>query len=756
MLAGYTALDLTDLKGQLAGKLLADLGMRVIKAEPPGGDPVRYTGPFKDGVPHPEGSLRFAFLNGGKESLVVSGEDELARLAARVDVVLESGTPGALGVARLRAASPGLVVVSVTGFGQTGPRADYLAPDIVALAMGGLMFISGEPTAPPVRAPETQAYYYGSVVAALGAVAALRRRELTGRGDHVDVSIQEALASQEHLIREFAFDGITVRREGSQHKHVAPGRIFPCIDGHVFLFVSSIHWQRFLDLWEEHPPELEGEEWLVPAFRRANAALVNEAVERFTGRFAKLELSELLQARGIPCLPIYAPSEFLADPHVRERGFFGRLEHPYLGSYLCPQLPATVNGERPAARPPPLLGSSRGEPAAHLPTGGGSAALPLEGVRVVSLTTGIAGPNAARLLANLGADVIKIESRAGGLDAFRFFGPDLDASSRFLETNIDVRSLTLNLKEPAGVELLMELVARSDVVVENFRPDVLPRLGLGYEQLKAVRPDLILARMPGLGSSGPRSLYGSWGPTLTAFSGFTYLWNHPGQPEPVGSQGVYPDYLAGVLVPLLVTAALLARARSGEGALLDLAQVEAAAYLLGTTYLATTVNGNEPLPVGNGCGQAALHGCYPCRGEDRWCVVVCAGEPQWQRLCAETGIAPETPERDAEVAHWSATQEAYEAMERLQSVGVACGVVQSGADLASDPHLAARGFVQAAHHPRLGEVRMAGLPLRFAEAQTRPYGSSPLLGEHNEEIVCGLLGHDAGELAAWREAKVVY
>ena len=756
MLEGYTALDLTGLEGQLAGKLLAELGMRVIKVEPPGGDPVRRLGPFKDGVPHLEGSLRFAFLNGAKESLVVDDASELASLAGRVDVVLESGTPGALGVDTLRTASPALVVASVTGFGQTGPRSGYLAPDIVVQAMGGLMFISGEPTRPPVRAPETQSYYFGSVVAALGVILALRRRELTGRGDHVDVSRQEALATQEHLIREFAFDGVTIRREGSQHKHVAPGRIYPCRDGHVFLFVSSVHWRRFLELWRQHPPELEQEQWMSPSFRRANVARIDEHVEPFTRGFGKLELTELLQENGIPCLPVYSPSEFLADPHVRERDFFARARHPYLGSYLCPRPPVTVNGERLPPRPPPLLGSSPGEPSARVPAGTGSAVHPLDGVRVVSLTTGIAGPNAARLLANLGADVIKVESRAGGIDTFRFFGDDLDASPRFLESNLDVRSVTLNLKQPAGVQLFKELVARADVVLENFRPDVLPRLGLGYDTLRAVRPDLIVARMPGLGSTGPRSLYGTWGPTLAAFSGLTYLWNHEGQAEPVGSQGVYPDYLAGVLVPLVVTAALLGREHTGEGALLDFAQVEAAAYVLGTTYLETAVNGSEPQPAGNGCAGASLHGCYPCRGVDRWCAIVCADEPQWLRLCAESGISPRTMERDEDVAHWTADLDAYELMERLQAAGVAAGVVQSGADLAGDPHLAARDFVQTAVHPKLGEVPMAGLPLRFAEAETRPYGCAPALGAHNEEIVCGLLGHSPAELAAWQQANVVY
>ncbi len=749
MLEGYTALDLTGAEGQLAGKLLAELGMRVILAEPAGGSPVRGLGPFAHGVAHPDGSLRFAFLNGGKESFV----GDPAELFGHVDVVLESGS---LDVAAVRAANPGLVVASVTGFGLTGPRAGWLAPDLVVQAMGGLMYISGEASAAPVSGPDAQGFGFGSVAAALGCVLALRRRERTGHGDQVDVSLQEALATQEHLIREFAHGGASIRRDGSQHKHVAPGRIFTCRDGHVFLFISSIHWKRFLELWAGHPAEFESEQWAAPGFRRANHAVLDEAVERFTRRFGKLELAERMQAGGIPCLPVYAPSEFMADPHVVERGFFGPVEHAVLGSYFAPRLPVVIDGERVTVHAPPLLGSSRGEAVARRPAGGTPSAMPLDGVRVLSLTTGIAGPNAARLMANFGADVIKVESRAGGIDAFRFFGNDLDSSPRFLETNLDVRSVTLNLKDPAGSALLGELVAVSDVVLENFRPDVLPRLGLDYEALAALRPDVIVARMPGLGATGPRSLYGTWGPTLAAFSGLTHLWNHPGQAEPVGSQGVYPDYLAAVLVPLVVVAALLRRDHTGEGALLDFAQVEAAAYMLGTSYLETAINGADPEPVGNADPAFALHGCYSCRGEDRWCVIACADEEQWLRLCEVAQISPEADDRDAAVAAWTAQLDAHEMMNRLQANGVPAGVVQSGEDLANDPHLEARGFIQAVTHPTLGEVQMAGLPLRFADAQTRPYGGAPALGEHNEEILCGLLGHSLEQLAAWQAAQIVY
>jgi len=181
----------------------------------------------------------------------------------------------------------------------------------------------------------------------------------------------------------------------------------------------------------------------------------------------------------------------------------------------------------------------------------------LDGVRVVSFTTSVAGPNAARILAECGAEVIKIESHHGGLDNFRFFGAskDLNRAPRFIESNLNVLSALINLKDPTGIRLTKELIAKSDVVLDNFRPDVMKRLGLSPEELRGLKPELIVVRMPGLGLSGPKYWYGTWGSTLTAFSGVTYLWNHPGQPRPVGAQVVYPDYLSAALVPASVIAA---------------------------------------------------------------------------------------------------------------------------------------------------------------------------------------------------------
>jgi crotonobetainyl-CoA:carnitine CoA-transferase CaiB-like acyl-CoA transferase len=367
LLDGYTVLDLTDLKGQFAGRLLADFGMQVIKVEPPGGDRVRRLGPFKDDRPGLENSLRFAFLNGGKQSVTLelesaAGRELLLKLVDDSDVLLESFAPGylaglGLDEKTLRGRNPRLVMASLAGFGQTGPHAGYLAPDIVGLAMGGLMYISGEPGSPPVKAPETQSYYYSCVFMALGVLLALSRRDDTGEGDYLDVSIQECIATQEHMIREAAFDGVAITRNGSQHKHAAPANIFPCSDGHVYLFVLGPRdWERFLSLWPDHPAELDAPELRSPSNRRAHVDLINPLVEGFTRRYSKSELTALLQEHGVPCLPVNSPMDFLAEEQIRGRDFITVLESEVLGRHEAPAFPVVLDGSRlTPAGPAPRL-----------------------------------------------------------------------------------------------------------------------------------------------------------------------------------------------------------------------------------------------------------------------------------------------------------------------------------------------------------------------------------------------------------------
>ncbi len=397
----------------------------------------------------------------------------------------------------------------------------------------------------------------------------------------------------------------------------------------------------------------------------------------------------------------------------------------------------------------------------------------LGGVRILSFTTGVAGPNAARVLAQCGAEVIKIESRRGGVDSFRYFATtdeDLDASPRFIEANLNVLSAQLNLKHPEGVRLLRELAAKCDVVLDNFRAEVLPRMGLGPDELRQLRPDLIVLKMPGLGCDGPKHEWGTWGSTLTAFSGMTYLWNHPDQPRPVGSQTVYPDYVVAALAPAIVIAALLHRQRTGQGLFLDLAQVDATAYMIGVSFLEALVNEREPRPAGNDWPYAAPHNVYPCAGADRWCVVVVETDPQWQALCAGLGqpelasdprfatLGARRQHRaalDAHIADWTRPRDARSVESALQAAGVPCGVVATGEELYQDPHLRARGFIADVPHRTLGSLPLPVVPMRLPTGAVEPPRGAAMLGEHNAYVYCELLGYSPEQLAAWQAAGIV-
>jgi benzylsuccinate CoA-transferase BbsF subunit len=403
------------------------------------------------------------------------------------------------------------------------------------------------------------------------------------------------------------------------------------------------------------------------------------------------------------------------------------------------------------------------------PTSGGV----LRGIRILSFSTGIAAPYAGRILAQCGAEVLKIESRAGGIDSFRFFaeGDDLNASTRFAEMNFGMLSLALNLKHPDGLRLATELVRHSDVVMDNFRANVLEGLGLGYAALKSLKPDIIVMNMPGMGTTGPRSGYGTWGATLNAFAGMTYAWNHPGQPRPIGAQGSYPDYLSAALASAIVAAALHYRRRTGNGLYLDLAQVEVAAYALGVTFLDAAVNDRLPQPEGNASPAAAPSGAFRCKGDDRWCAIAVESDEQWLSLARLLGRpdladAPHLrslrgreqhrEELDGALASWCEDLEAHDVMARLQGKGIPAGIVQTGEDLATDRQLRHRKFLKTVQQPGIGPITAADVPLRLRVDPIRPPAPAPHLGEHDEHVICGILGYSVSELERLRRDRVVF
>jgi len=582
--------------------------------------------------------------------------------------------------------------------------------------------------------------------------------------------MQETLATHEHIIRLWANEKQISKRAGSQHGSVAPAKIFQCRDGFIYLYVTRQHWKLFLTLWKDHDPVFDAPDWLNNLYRRAHADELNPAVEAFVGKYTMAEITDFLQSKGIPCVPVNTPMGFANDEHVQGRGFMAPVEHVGFGSTEQPAMPFVIDGTRPAVGSVPVLDSWR-SPSTISPVaaksregvthkekdvGGGNG--PLDGMRIVSFDHVLAGPYGTTILAELGADVIKVESSKGGMDPFRFFGTgeDPNLSPRFLEFNRNKRSFTVNLKHPKGKGVLHDLVAKADAVLDNYSVDVVERIGLAYDQLCKVKPDIVNLRMPGLGTTGPKRHFSTVGVNITAFTGLTYMWNHPGVTNPpIGAQLVFPDYVSGVLCAIIIISGVLHRDRQKKGAFIDLAQSEATAFMIGANLMEAAANGKDPQPIGNASFAVAPHDCYPCEGEDRWCVIAAETAEQWMALAQIIGVEQDQRFKtnadrlkncdalNALIAQWTKDKDVFAIRDQLQKVGVPAGVVQTGEDLTNDPQLKDRGFIVTVENPRLGQVVLPSFPLHFANAKLTRRWEFPVLGRDTEAVLRDVVGYSA-------------
>lgn len=399
---------------------------------------------------------------------------------------------------------------------------------------------------------------------------------------------------------------------------------------------------------------------------------------------------------------------------------------------------------------------------------------PLAGLRVIDFTWVGAGSLATKLLADFGAEVIKIET-ATRPDILRLTPPfkdgrrGLNRSGYFSNRNTSKKSVALNLSMPAGVALARRLIALADVVANNFTPGTMEKWGLGYEECRRLRPDLIYLDMPMQGNSGPNSRYMGYGTTIAALSGLLFLTRYPDSP-PQGTGTNYPDHVPSpyhAVVALL--AALRHRRRTGEGQHIEVSQVESMIAVLGVPVLAALANGADPPARGNRHPAACPHGVYPAAGQDRWIAIACMTEGEWDALAALAGQGwagdprftsllarlGHQDELDDLIASWTRRQEAFDLAERLQAVGVPAGPVQTPADLLGDPQLRHLGHWITLEHPVMGTSTYDGLAIRLASSPGRVRSPAPLLGQHTREVMTGLLGLSEAEVSALEEEGVL-
>jgi crotonobetainyl-CoA:carnitine CoA-transferase CaiB-like acyl-CoA transferase len=781
-LNGLRVLDLADEKGELCGRLLAEWGADVIRVEPEGGARSRRLPPF---APDGESSLYFAVRNAGKRGTTLdlgspSGRAGLHALAADADLLIESGAPGemaSLGLDPLDLVErhPQLIVTSISDFGQTGPYRDFLGTDMIGFAMGGMMHRAGSAQRPPVVAPGALAYDAAGVTAAYASLLAYWQRLQNGRGQHVDVSVYESVAN----LSDWAMPNFSRSPQVGQRAGAGIYTLYRCADGWVRMIVLVVHhWRALLD-WIGNPEELQDPALEVFISRLMKMDRIQHHVELAFAGQNKIDLAREAQRRGIPATPLLEPGEVIANEHCAARSTFQKLEVAPGVSALAPVGFLSIDGERASARgcAPPAGETAEisweDSPHTKAPgpwegTGAGDG-YPLRGLKVLDFGVGAVGVEVGRLLAEYGADVVKIESRKAP-DFIRIImggmmNPNFASSSR------SKRCLGVDLKSERGAALLRRLAKWADVTIENNGAGVMDRLGLGAQTLHEINPKLVTFSSQIVGSSGPWSNWIGYGPSTHAVSGLQWLWNYPEDIEqPAGSTNVYPDHFVGRLGAAAVVAGLVGRARTGRGLHADAAQFESVIQLLGDLFAKESLAPGSVQPQGNASDRGAPWGAYPCAGEDEWCVINVRDDDEWRRL-ADVLDRPEWTQRgeyanasrrraerealDRQLADWTRLHTSREVMETLQRAGVPAGMVQHAGHHLEDPHLAARDYHREIEQPDLGRVVLEGPAFRGSELPEPIVEPAPGLGEHTRGIAAELLGLSPSEIAELIEAGVL-
>ena len=764
-------LDLTSPLSQSCARIFADLGAEVVKIEPPGGDASRRHGPFLNDNPVPENSLDFITFNRGKKSVVLDidlepDRDRLRTLAQSVDILIEDFTPGYLaqrnlGYDQLRILNPSLVYVSITPFGQTGPNAQFLGDDLIAQAAGGIMYANGDDTERPCMAPDNLLAQIACMHAAFGALAAIRARKKTNRGQHIDVSRQEVVlyAQGNYIPRYSALHEIPHRERLSVMGGVNIYRTAD--DGYVsFAPFMPHHFTRLAhDVMSDE--ELAKPEWADAPVRREKRVEIDDRVAEYAITANRDDLVERGQASGVPTVPILEPHEFADHPHENDRGFFQNVDQPGAGTYRTAGPPALF-GATPwrVDKPAPHLGEHTEEILATLanPAPTTDAAPPtakpstngetdsnieaLSDLRVVDFTRAFAGPLATMFMGYFGAEIVKVESAE--LEDSRNPG-----QPTFPELNRAKLSCTIDTRLAEGKDLVKRLVQDSGILVENFRPGVMDRLNLSYEELRAVRPDLIMLAMPGFGNSGPLKNYYSYGQQVMGMTGLLSLWGHPQSPIDARVKYAFPDYVAGIAGSLSILAALEYRDRTGRGQYIEMSQVEALAHLLSNVYTEYTDLGRKPNARGNDSLTSAPHDVYPALGHDAWCAIEVRSDGEWEsfvKALNNPAWAQDTrfgtlesrlqhkADLDRHIAEWTKERTPHQAALVLQSAGVPAAPVATAEDLYRDPHLRARGMIVTVDHREGGRIAHAGVNVHLSDTPGHADRHAPAKGQDNEYV----------------------
>ncbi len=776
-LEGLRVVDLTNDSGRFATKLLAESGACVLRLGTGTSGP-RMLAAQADGI----GGVADWWYDNSKVHAAVEldtpeGRETYREICMRADLVIETEPTGrlaGLGIDHgdLARINPQLVQVSLTPFGRSGPRAHWQTSDLVSAALAGVMSLTGLPEN-PLNPWGRQAFNVAGFVAAISGLAALRAARLRGTGELVDVAIHEAVCTTvEQLMFQYWFDDVLpypkiAERQGSLH-WIRAYKVVPAREGWEMVTPTPNAPGLLKWMVEEGFPDA------VELATRPLAELVADldSVMKVVANFAfgkdAAELFREAQSRHIAFAEVQTVAQVAANPQHAYRGFLRDVA--WDGPRVAVPGPVARFDRTPSASPAPSerLAAERiyeflderwprRAPVTETREQGGK---PLEGLRVLDLSHVLAGPMCTRLLGDLGADVVKVQTQE------RATTVNDPTHPYFYTWNRSKRAVTLNMKHEKAPDVIRKLVSASDVLIENFSAGVLDRWGISYEDAKKWNPRLVYVTMSGCGHSGPWSNLVTYAPTIHALCGLTYLTNPPGRGD-IGPGFSLNDHAAGLSAAFAILAALEERdgtfsgSGSGSGQHVDISQMETGGYLIGPALVDFLSNGREAQPAGNAdfLDPMVPNDCY-LAADGVWLAISCRSDEDWARLVSVAGLeasdsmgtsagrAVRRAEVDELVTNWVASTDAERAQQLLQEAGVPAGRVQNAADLMSDPQLRARDMWRTIEHPTFGTRPHDRYPAIWSRSTLEPYRRAAAYpGEDNFEVYPDLLDVDEAGVA---------
>jgi crotonobetainyl-CoA:carnitine CoA-transferase CaiB-like acyl-CoA transferase len=803
VLSNVRVLDLTADSCGLAGYLLAQHGADVILVEP------LSTAESSSSAESPAWPWRVAFGR-GKRSAVLDLNDAAERarfdeLLRGADVLLESWSNAgraSLGLTpqQTAAINPRLVHATISPYGIDGPRADWAATDLTIMASASPLAVTGDRDRPPVRMSLPQAYSFGAASAAGAVLVALYEREVSGLGQHVDASAQQAaaLATQAGLLAEAVGAPPSIRSAGGASMGRMSLRfLYPAKDGHVSIthvfgeiggpatarLMAWVHEAGFCSEavrdkdWIRYAVLIDTGEETVEEWEEIKAA-----VAAFTSSLPKAKLLRGAIERRLLMAPVSNLDEVLNSPHFAARDFWAPTRDgigrplPAPGRYArfsrWKAAPLT-DAPRPGQHTAEVLGERR-EPVPALPETAGTAANhPLSGLKVVDLTWSVAGPAMTRTLADFGATVVKVES-IRRLDAARTFLPfwnnqaGIENSALFDNLNAGKHSVSLNIASEQGRAVLDDLIRWADVVVDSFSPRGRNAVGLGDERMRALNATVVSMSVSLFGLDGPLFELAGYGNLGGALSGCYEITGWPDR-APAGPYLAYTDYTSAHLMVVTLMAALLHRKQGGEAQFIELSQAETALQFLAPALVATAATGEVFNRMGNDDLAMAPHGVYPCSGDDRWVAIACQADELWPALCrvigrseladdpalrAASGRLQQRARLNEALAHWTSSQAPDVVADRCQAIGIAAYTVQNSAECLADPQLEKRGHIVHLEHPDRDCV-VEATRCRLSRTPGAPARHAPLLGEHTFDVLAGFLAYGPDRISDLAAAEIL-